>query len=88
MLKVDLDAKKGRDTIAAVGSGLEILEDVTFMIREIHKSMDPDNAKVFKELMQKCIADEESPVWEEEEKDGNQTDGVKSVRFVFPRMQE
>ena len=88
MLKVDLDAKKGRARIAAVGSGLEILADVTFLISKIHKSMDPDNAKVFKALMQKCIADEDSPAWEEEEKAGNQTDGVKSVRFVFPGMQE
>lgn len=52
MLKVDLDAKKGRAKIAAVGSGLEILADVTFLIRDIHKSMDQDNAKVFKALMQ------------------------------------
>lgn len=88
MLKVDLDAKKGRARIEAVGSGLEILEDVTFLIRDIHKSMDPDNAKVFKALMQECIADEESPVWEEEEKAVNQTDGVKSVRLVFPGMPE
>lgn len=88
MLKVDLDVKKERATIAAGGSGLDILADVTFLIREIHKSMDPDNAKVFKALMQECIADEESPVWEDEEKAGNKTDGVKRVRFVFPGMPE
>lgn len=88
MLKVDLDAKKGRARIAAAGSGLEILADVTFLIGKIHKSMVPDNAKVFKALMQECIADEDSPVWEEEEKAGNQTDGVKRVRFVFPGMPE
>lgn len=88
MLKVDLDAKKGSAKIAAVGSGLEILADVTFLIREIHKSMDQDDARAFKALMQKCIAADDSPVWEEEEKYRNQTDGVKSVRLVFPWMPE
>ena len=88
MLKVDFDAKKGRAKIAAVGSGLEILADVTFLIRDIHKSMDPDNAKVFKALMQQCIADEDSPVWEDEEKAGNQTDGITNILFKFPWMRD
>lgn len=88
MLKVNLDAKKGRATIAAEGSGLEIMADVGFLIRYIHTSMDQDDARAFKALMQKYIADDDSPVWEEEEKYGNQTDGVKSVRLVFPWMPE
>lgn len=88
MLKVDLDAKKGRATIAAAGSGLDILADVAFLISEIHEKMDDDNAKIFKEFMQKCITDEESPVWDHEEKTGKKTDGVKRVRFVFPGMPE
>lgn len=88
MLKVDLDVKNGRAKIAAAGSGLEILADVAFLIKEIHEKMDADDARMFKELMQKCITDEESPVWDNEEKTGNKTDGVKSVRFVFPGMQE
>lgn len=53
MLKVDLDAKKGRARIAAAGSGLDILADVAFLISEIHEKMDDDNAKIFKEFMQK-----------------------------------
>lgn len=84
MLNVDLDAKKGRAKIAAGGSMLEILADVTFLIRKMHKSMDPDNAKVFKALMQECIANEESPVWEDEEKAGNKTDGVTNILFKSP----
>ena len=88
MLKVDLDTKKGRATIAEAGTGLEILADVAFLIREIHEEMDDDDAKIFKELMQKCITDEESPVWDHEEKTGKKTDGVKRVRFVFPGMPE
>ena len=88
MLKVDLDAKKGSATIAAAGTLLEIMADVTCLIREIHEEMDDDNAKIFKEFMQKCITDEESPVWDHEEKTGKKTDGVKRVRFVFPGMPE
>ena len=87
MLKVDLDKKRNRVKIEAAGSGLEIIADVAVLIREIHKSMGPDSAK-FKEIMQKCIADEESPVWADEEKTGKETDGVKRVRFVFPGMPE
>ena len=59
MLKVDLDVKRNRCTIAAAGTGMEILEDVSYLIGEIHKSMDSDNAKAFKALIQKCIADED-----------------------------
>ncbi|MGM9603980.1 MAG: hypothetical protein ACI3XG_02830 [Faecousia sp.] len=88
MLKVDLDVKRNRATIAAAGSGLEILADVTFLIGEIHKSMNSDNAKAFKELIKQCITDEDSPVWDHEEKTGKKTDGVKRVHFVFPGMPE
>lgn len=88
MLKVDLDVKKGRATIAAKGSGLDILADLTFLIRQICRGMDEDDAKAFKNAIQEVIADEESPVWEREEKLGNETDGVKGIRFVFPGKQE
>lgn len=88
MLKVDLDAKKGRATIAAVGSGLEIMADLTCLIRDIYREMDEDNAKAFKYLIQKCIVDEGSPVWEREKKLENEPDGVKGIRFVFPGKQE
>ena len=88
MLKVDLDAKKGRATIAAVGSGLDILADLTLLVRQIYREMDEDEAKAFKYTIQKVIADEESPAWEREEKLGNEPDGVKGIRFVFPGKQE
>lgn len=88
MLKVDLDVNRNNNTIAFAGSGLEILADVAVLIREIHKSMDPDNAKVFKEWIKRCITDEDSPVWDHEEKQGKKTDGVKRVRFAFPGMPE
>lgn len=88
MLKVDLDAKKGRATIAVAGSGFEIMADLTFLIRQIYRGMDEDNAKEFKYMIQKCIADEEFRVWEREEKMENETDGVKRIRFVFPGKQE
>lgn len=88
MLKVDLDAKKGRATIAAEGSGIEILADLTFLIRQIYRGMDEDDAKAFKYAIQEVIADEESPVWEREEKLENKPDGVKGIRFVFPGKQE
>lgn len=88
MLKVDLDVKRNRCMIAVAGTGMDILADVGFLIGKIHKSMDSDNAKEFKYLIQKCIADEESPVWEREEKLENEPDGVKGIRFVFPGKQE
>lgn len=88
MLKVDLDAKKGRATIAAEGSGFGIMADLTLLIGEIYRGMDEDNAKAFKYLIQECIADEGSPVWEREEKLVNDPDGVKRIRFVFPGKQE
>lgn len=88
MLKVDLDVKRNRCMIAVAGTGMDILADVGFLIGEIHKSMDSDNAKAFKELIQKCIADEDSPVWNHEEKAGKKTDGVKRIRFAFPGMPE
>ena len=88
MLKVDLDAKKGRATIAAEGSGFGIMADLTLLIREIYRGMDEDNAKAFKYLIQECIAHEGSPVWEREEKLENEPDGVKGIRFVFPGKQE
>lgn len=88
MLKVDLDAKKGRATIAAEGSGFGIMADLTLLIREIYRGMDEDNAKAFKYLIQECIANEESTVWNHEEKTGKKTDGVKRIRFVFPGKQE
>lgn len=88
MLKVDLDVKKGRARIAAVGSGLDIMADLTFLIRQIYREMDEDEAKAFKYTIQKVIADEESPVWEREEKLENEPDGVKRIRFVFPGKQE
>lgn len=88
MLKVDLDAKKGRATIEAKGSGFEIMDDLTFLIREIYREMDEDSAKGFKYLIQKIIAVEGSPVWEREEKLENDPDGVKEIRFLFPGKQE
>ena len=88
MLKVDLDVKKGRATIAAKGSGLDIMADLTFLVRQIYREMDEDEAKAFKYAIQKCIADEESPAWEREEKLENEPDGVKGIRFVFPGKQE
>lgn len=88
MLKVDLDAKKGRATIAAEGSGFEIMADLTFLVRQIYRGMDEDEAKAFKYTIQKVIADEESPVWEREEKLKNDPDGVKEIRFLFPGKQE
>lgn len=88
MLKVNLDAKKGRAKIAAEGSGLEILADLTFLIRQIYREMDEDEAKAFKYAIQKCIAHEGSPVWEREEKLENEPDWVKRVRLVFPWQQE
>lgn len=88
MLKVDLDVKKGRATIAAVGSGLDIMANLTFLVRQIYREMDEDEAKAFKYAIQKCIEDEESPVWEREEKMENAMDGVKRIRFVFPGKQE
>lgn len=88
MLKVDLDAEKGRATIAAKGSGFEIMADLICLIRDIYREMDEDNAKAFKYAIQECIANEGSPVWEREEKLGNETDGVKRIRFVFPGKQE
>lgn len=88
MLKVDLDAKKGRATIAAKGSGFDILADLTFLVRQIYREMDEDEAKEFKYVIQEVIADEESPVWEREEKLKNDPDGVKEIRFLFPGKQE
>lgn len=88
MLKVDLDVKKGRAKIKAEGSGLEILDDLTFLIRQIYRGMDEDDAKAFKYAIKEVIADEESPVWEREEKLENDHDGVKEIRFVFPGKQE
>lgn len=88
MLKVDLDVKRNRCLIAAAGTGMDILADVGFLIGEIHKSMDADNAKAFKEMIQECIADEDSPAWNHEDKTGKKTDGVKRIRFAFPGMPE
>lgn len=88
MLKADLDAKKSRATIAAKGSGFEILADLTFLVRQIYRGMDEDEAKAFKYEIQEVIADEGSPVWEREEKLENEPDGVKGIRFVFPGKQE
>lgn len=88
MLKVDLDAKKGSATIVAKGSGFEILADLTFLVRQIYREMDEDEAKAFKYAIQEVIADEGSPVWEREKKLENEPDGVKRIRFVFPGEQE
>lgn len=88
MLKVDLDAEKGRATIAAAGSGFDIMADLTFLIRQIYRGMDEDSAKGFKYMIQKSIAVEGSPVWEREEKLENDPDGVKEIRSLFPGKQE
>ena len=84
MLKVDLNVNKGRAKIKAEGSGFEILADLTFLVRQIYREMDEDEAKAFKYAIQEVIADEESPVWKREEKLDNDPDGVKEIRFLFP----
>lgn len=64
------------------------MADLTFLVRQIYREMDEDEAKAFKYAIQEVIADEESPVWEREGKLENEPDGVKRIRFLFPGKQE
>ena len=84
MIKADLDIKNGRSRIEVRGTGLEILADATYLIHRIFNSHGEYDAEDFKYLIQTIIADDDSPVWEREEKPGKKTDGITNILFIFP----
>lgn len=84
MIKAHLDIKNGKSRIEARGTSAEILADATYLIHRIFNAHGEYDAKDFKYLIQTIIADDDSPVWEREEKPGKKTDGITNICLYFP----
>lgn len=81
MLKCNLNKENNSAKILVEGTGLEMLADLIYLIRHVYtaiKADDPIMGNVFKDIMQRVIADDDSPVWgrlEESAENGGGEDG-------------
>ena len=58
--------KVGVNRVVASGDMIDIVGDVTLVLRTIHKQLNasgPEFGKAFKETIQKIAADDEGPFW-------------------------
>lgn len=78
MLKIYLDGDKGIEEIEYRGNAFTAVAEITYLIRKIYALLTEKNrnvGKLFKEIVQEAIADNDSPVWD---------DGIVSVEVKFP----
>lgn len=67
MLKILIDADKDVAEIIAIGNTLDLVSEISFLIREIWRGMDrddPEHADAFKGLIQDVVRNDASPLWE------------------------
>lgn len=87
MLKCDLNEDTNIAKIEVRGNVLEIAEDLTYLFNRLYKAINSDSpivGAVFKEILQDCVADDNSPVWKLQADQKPGKDGVKKVSFQIP----
>lgn len=87
MLKCDLDAKKGTARVEVHGNVMDITADIIYTIGDIYGAIQRNNplvADMFKCFMKRAT-DDDSPVWDLEEPDSKQEDGIKDITIQVPK---
>lgn len=83
MLKCHLDYDKNIATVESKGSILDAFADLIYLLNSVYnafQSRDKRVAHEFKDVFQKIVADDESPIWEYR----GQEDGITSVTIQLP----
>lgn len=89
MLKVHIDSNEGIYELEANGTGLTVISELTLLIHEIYGQLrcaDFASGEIFKHLLQTAVKDNNSPVWDPEEK--AQEDGIQKIEIRLPDMGE
>ena len=84
MLKCHLDTEKDIAMVESCGSIFDTIVDLTYLINDLYnaiRSSDEIVALSFKRVIQKTVAADNSPVWENRES----VDGVTSVVLKLPK---
>lgn len=85
MLKCEI--QDGDSYIATSGSLFEIMDDVTYVLRRCYlaaRAVNEEAAEAFRKTVQMLVADNDSPVWEEDEQQ-EASDGIKGICIRLPK---
>ena len=86
MLKCEI--QDGDSYIQISGSMFDIMADVTYVLRRCYlaaRSANEEAGEAFKKTVQVLVADNDSPIWEEDSKQREASDGIKNVRITLPK---
>lgn len=85
MLKCEI--QDGESYIETSGSLFEIMADVTYVLRRCYlaaRAVNEEAAEAFRKTVQMLVADNDSPVWEEDEQQ-EASDGIKGICIRLPK---
>ena len=85
MLKCEIH--DGDSYIDTRGSMFEIMADVTYVLRRCYlaaRAVNEEAGDAFKKTVQMLVADDDSPVWEDE-KQQEASDGIKGICIRLPK---
>ena len=86
MLKCEIH--DGDSYIETSGSLFEIMADVTYVLRRCYmaaRAVNEEAGEAFKRTAQMLVADNDSPVWEEDSKQRDASDGIKGICIRLPK---
>lgn len=87
MLKCHLEKETDTCKIAVKGSPIDILADVTFLIRDVYLAFQknsPIAGDLFRDMLLEVVNDYSSPVWDVSGTCEAGKDGVKGVSIQIP----
>lgn len=87
MLKCHLEKETSTCNITVEGSPIDILADVTFLIRNVYLAFQknsPIAGSIFRDMLLEVVNDYSSPVWDASGTRKAGKDGVKGVSIQIP----